>query len=88
MISKTPNPLVMVRILSWTCAFTVLLVAFGSARFAFHRLPLFALLGLAGFKYASMFYVTGRLIEQVWSSVSKVAARALLSTSDGEVSHG
>jgi Flp pilus assembly protein TadB len=64
-------------VFSWACAFAVLLVAFGSARFAFHRFPLIGLLGLAGFKYASMFYVAGRLIEQAWRSVRRVAARSL-----------
>ena len=88
MNSNTSNSLIFVRVLSWACAFTVLIVAFGSARFAFHRLPLFALLGLTGFKYASMFYVAGRLIEQAWCSVSKVTTQVLLSTSDSEVSHG
>jgi hypothetical protein len=85
---KTPSSPIYVCVLSWTCAFTVLVVAFWMARFAFHRLPVFAFLGLTGFKYASMFYVAGRLIEQVWCSVSKVATRILLSTSDSEVSHG
>jgi len=88
MNSNTPNSPIFVCVLSRACAFTVLIVAFGSARFAFHRLPLFALLGLTGFKYASMFYVAGRLIEQMWCSVRKLATRTLLSTSDSEVSHG
>ena len=82
---KTPSSPIYVRVLSWSCAFTVLVVAFWAARFAFHRLPVFALLGLTGFKYASMFYVGGRLIEQTWCYVSKAVARGLVGTGYSDI---
>jgi hypothetical protein len=86
MTSKISNSALRARVLSWSCALIALIFAFGLARLAFHRLPLFALLVVTGFKYASMFYVAGRLIELTWCHVSKVAARGLLTTGDSESS--
>jgi len=87
MTSETVTSPMFVRLFSWSCAFTVLIVSLGSARFAFHRLPLLALLALTVFKLASMFYVAGRLMERIWCSVTKVTSRALLRDGDSEVSH-
>ena len=88
MTSNISNSAICTRVISWACALITLIFAFGLTRLAFSRLPIFALVVVAGFKYASMFYVAGRLIEQAWCSVSKVVTRILLSTSDSEVSHG
>ena len=73
------------RALSWGCALIVLLFTFSLARLTLNRLPLSTLLVVAGFKYASMFYVAGRLIEQTWCYVSTLATRFLSDT--GHVSH-
>jgi hypothetical protein len=87
MTFDTSNSAIRTRFLSWGCALVVLTITFGFARLAFSRLPIFALLAVAGFKYASMFYVAGRLIEQVWCYISKSAARCLVDASkDGPAS--
>jgi hypothetical protein len=78
MTFNTSAAAIRARVFSWACAVTVLIIAFGLARLMFHRFPLIALLALTGFKYCSMFYVAGRLIEQVWCYVSKVTARSPL----------
>ncbi len=78
MTSNISNSAVRTRVLSWACALIALIFAFGLARITFSRLPIFALFVLAGFKYASMFYVGGRLIEQTWCYVGKAAARGLM----------
>ena len=38
-----------IRILSWVCALSALILLFGLARVALHRLPIVALLIVAGF---------------------------------------
>jgi hypothetical protein len=76
------------RVFSWSCAFTVLLFSFCAARYTFHRLPTLAALLLNLFKYGSMFYVAGQLIEWAWCSVSNMAGRALASSGSSEVPHG
>ena len=83
MISRISNS--RTRALSWGCALIALLFTFSLARLTLSRLPIFTLLVVAGFKYASMFYVSGRLIEQTCCYVSKLATRFLSDT--GHVSH-
>ena len=83
MISRISNS--RTRALSWGCALIALLFTFSLARLTLSRLPIFTLLVVAGFKYASMFYVAGRLIEQTWCYISTLATRFLSDT--GHVSH-
>jgi hypothetical protein len=71
-----------IRILSWVCALSALILLFGLARVALHRLPIVALLIVAGFKFLSMFYVAGRLIEQTWVSVSRLTLCSLQGAGD------
>ena len=84
MTSTTSSPVIRTRLLSWACALLALIFVFGLARLAMNRLPFIALLAVAGFKYASMFYVAGRLIEQMWRYASKAATGFLVGTRSGQ----
>ena len=85
MTSNISNSAICMRVISWACALIALIFAFGLARLAFSRLPIFALVVVAGFKYASMFYVGGRLIEQTWCYVGKAVARGLVGTGCSDI---
>ena len=84
MTSTTSNSVIRTRLLSWACALLALIFVFGLARLAMNRLPFIALLAVAGFKYASMFYVAGRLIEQMWRYASRAATGFLVGTRSGQ----
>ena len=85
MTSNISNSAIRARVLSWSCALIALIFVFGVARLAMNRLPFIALLAVAGFKYASMFYVAGRLIEQMWRYASKAATGFLVGTRSGQL---
>ena len=85
MTSTTSNSAIRTRLLSGACALLALIFVFGLARLAMNRLPFIALLAVAGFKYASMFYVAGRLIEQMWRYASKAATGFLVGTRPGQL---
>jgi hypothetical protein len=85
MTSTTSNSAIRTRLVSWACALLALIFVFGVARLAMNRLPFIALLAVAGFKYASMFYVAGRLIEQMWRYASKAATGFLVGTRSGQL---
>ena len=85
MTSTTSNSVIRTRLLSWACALLALIFVFGLARLAMNRLPFIALLAVAGFKYASMFYVAGRLIEQMWRYASRAATGFLVGTRSGQL---
>ena len=84
MTPTTSNSAIRTRLVSWVCALLALIFVFGLARLAMNRLPFIALLAVAGFKYASMFYVAGRLIEQMWRYASRAATGFLVGTRSGQ----
>ncbi len=85
MTSTSSNSAIRTRLLSGACALLALIFVFGLARLAMNRLPFIALLAVAGFKHASMFYVAGRLIEQMWRYASKAATGFLVGTRPGQL---
>jgi len=85
MTPTTSNSAIRTRLVSWACALLALIFVFGLARLAMNRLPFIALLAVAGFKYASMFYVAGRLIEQMWRYASRAATGFLVGTRSGQL---